>query len=349
MQERDGVPYGDIYGRLHAELSRSGMNNVQEEDPPRWDRPELVRMFRRLGTVPSSHTDKEATLRVLLVATEMAQENDVSRESVYADLMRFTDDDDPQGRCVEQPMCAKCVIRENCDHASRSPRMKDLPPSERPRERLLTGGEQHLTDTELLAVLIGGGYAGSTAVDLAREALSTFGSLPGVATAGNEELKTIRGIGPVKIARIRSGFELGRRLSAGRIDDGMAIKGSQQVFTHFRERLRDKKQEVFLCLLLNTRHKVIREHQVSVGSLNESVVHPREVFKKALKESAHAVLFVHNHPSGDPAPSPQDRQLTKRLHEVGKLMGIEVIDHMIVGKDRYYSFAEQGQLRNSQA
>ncbi len=341
MAERDGIPYGSVFRAIEEEVGDCMGTNLHENEPLRWDSTRLVRLFRRLGTVPSTHSDEQGTLRVLLAGTEMAQANDMDPAKIHAVLMRFTDGDHPDGTCVETPRCTRCPVREECDYASRSPRMKDLPETERPRERLLKLGADELTDAELLAIMIGGGHSESTALDLARESLATFGSLGGIAGAGNEELNTIRGIGPAKIARIRSGFELGRRLSAGRLDPEMKIKGSRQVFKHFRERLADKQQEVFLSLLLNTRHQVIREHEVSVGSLNESVVHPREVFKMAVKESAHAVLFIHNHPSGDPAPSPQDRQLTKRLREVGELMGIKVIDHMIVGHDRYYSFAER--------
>lgn len=343
MADRDGIPYGGVFRAIREDMDECPVDNVHENEPLRWDRPRLVRLFRRLGTVPASHSDQQGTLRVLLAGTEMAQANETDPATVYSALMRFTDENHPEGTCLETPRCTSCPIRENCEHASRSPRMKDLPETERPRERLLSRGPDELTDAELLAILIGGGHSESTALDLARETLATFGSLEAVAAAGNEELSTIRGIGPVKTARIRGGFELGRRLSAGRLDPELKIKGSQQVFKHFRERLLGKQQEVFLSLLLNTRHQVIREHEVSVGSLNESVVHPREVFKMAVKESAHAVLFVHNHPSGDPAPSPQDRQLTKRLRDVGELMGIKVLDHMIVGRDRYYSFAEQGE------
>lgn len=345
LADRDGIPYGEVYDCIREDLASSAGQNIHEEGPPKWDQPGLVRMFRRLGTVPSSHSAPRAALRILLAANEMASDNGVSPPTVYADLVRFTHEDG--GTCVDPPRCSVCPVREYCEHAKRGPRMKDLPRAERPRERLLARGPAELTTAELLAIQIGGGNKETTALDLAQQLLATFGSLRGVADAGNEELKTIRGIGDARLARILSGLELGRRLAGEPLETGMSIKGSKQVFKHFHERLKDRKREVFLSLMLDTRHRVIREDQVAVGSLNESVVHPREVFKNALKESAHAVLFVHNHPSGDPSPSPQDRQLTTRLTEAGRLMGIKVLDHMIVGRDKYFSFAEQGELRKS--
>jgi DNA repair protein RadC len=346
LSERDGIPYGEIYRRIreHRSLSDEG-GSALENEPARWDRPEIVKMFQRLGTVPASYTASQAALRVLLAADEMAEHNGVSTDTVYACLVRFTDPDDPDAVCVDPPRCPRCPVRDLCRHATRSPRMKDLPPSERPRERLLSLGEDALRDAELLAILIGGGTGADSAMDLAQRLLTMFGDLRGIAAAGNQEIKdAIKGLGDARIARIRSAFALGRRLAAIPVEPGMTVRGSQQIFRHFVERLKDKKKEVFISLLLDTRHNLIREHRVAVGSLNESVVHPREVFKKALKESAHAVLFVHNHPSGDPAPSPQDRHLTQRLCEAGKLMGIRVLDHMIVGRDAYYSFAEENKL-----
>lgn len=347
LSDRDGIPYGELYGRVRKYFAGSaGDSTVLENEPPRWDRPELVALFQRLGTVPASHKPQQAALRVLLAAGEMAEKNDVSPDVVYADLLRFTDPDSPEGICVDPPRCPRCPLRDECAYAARGPRIKDLPPSERPRERLLALGEESLRDAELLAILIGGGSGSDSAVDLAQKMLTTFGGLREIAGAGNGEIKdSITGIGDAKVARIRAAFALGRRLAAGQVDPGMKVRGSKQIFRHYRERLKDKKKEVFISLLLDTRHHLIQEHRVAVGSLSESVVHPREVFKVALRQSAHAVLFVHNHPSGDSAPSPQDKHLTKRLCKVGKLMGIRVLDHMIVGRDTYYSFAEAGKLK----
>jgi len=246
---------------------------------------------------------------------------------------------------VEPPRCTKCVIRSQCSYAHRRPSMKDLPKTERPRERLLSIGPENLSDAELLAILIGGGSRNENAIGLAQRLLATFGSIQRLTEAGNRAIESVKGIGKAKVAQIRAGLELGRRNGLEPISTGIPIKSSKQTFEHYRARMKGLKKETFLCLLLDTKHNVICEEEIAVGSLNETVVHPREVFKRAIAESAAAVLFVHNHPSGSPEPSGQDKQLTRRLTEVGKLIGIRVLDHLIVGRDGYYSFAAEGGIQ----
>ncbi len=349
LSEKDGIPYGEIYGvlRRFAERGNSwaGGGKALESGPPRWDDPALVRMFQRLGTVPLHYTPQRAALRVLLAATEMADRHEVTVGEVHSTLVAFCDAEGEGAVCGERPRCGECPIRHCCRRASRRPSIKELPETERPRERLLAVGEENVTDVELLAILIRGGSREESALGLAQRLLATFGSLQRLARAGNRELLAIKGIGKAKVAQIRAGLALGRRLAAEPIAPGVAVKGSEQTFRHFHERMKDLKKETFVCLLLDTKHNVIREEKIAVGSLNESLVHPREVFQPAIAESAASVLFVHNHPSGDPTPSPQDRQLTRRLCEAGDLVGIQVLDHIIIGRDAYYSFAEQGEIK----
>ena len=349
LSEKDGIPYGEIYGVLRRAAGQCGpggqaSSRAREEKPPRWDEPAIVTMFQRLGTVPRSYTPQRAALRVLLAASEMARANGAPIEEVYETLLAFCNADSPGAVCVEFPRCPQCPISESCRHAARKPTIKELPASERPRERLMAAGPDGMSDVELLAILIGGGSQKESALALAQRLLATFGSLHRLAQAGNRELLAIEGIGPARAAQVRAGLALGRRLAAEPVAPGIPIKGSQQVFGHFHERLKGLKKETFICLLLDTKHSLIREQQVAVGSLNESLVHPREVFQPAIAESAAGVLFVHNHPSGDPTPSAQDRQLTQRLCEAGKLVGIEVLDHIIIGRDAYYSFVEHGEI-----
>ena len=220
--------------------------------------------------------------------------------------------------------------------------IKDLPLSERPRERLLAGGAEALSDVELLAIIIGGGSSRASALDLAARLLSAFGSFRHLAQCSTGELSAVHGIGPAKAARIQACLAIARRYAGEKIPPGTAVTGSRQLFDYMREKLNGRKREHFIAVLLDTKHCIIREDEISVGSLNESVVHPREVFKTAVRESAAAVIFVHNHPSGNPEPSPQDRALTARLRQVGEVLGITVLDHMIVGNEEYFSFAEQG-------
>ena len=223
-------------------------------------------------------------------------------------------------------------------------RIKDWPVADRPREKLLHGGPAMLSDAELLALILrtGDSRTATTALELARQLLARFDSLRGLAKSTISELCVIPGIGPAKAAEILAVGELSRRFATTTLPPGQRFTSSQEVFRHFHERLRDRKKEVFLTLLLDSKNRVLREIQVSEGSLNASIVHPREVFGPVVRESAAAVLFVHNHPSGDPTPSREDLELTTRLRDAGTLMGVRVLDHIIIGCERYMSFADQG-------
>ena len=224
--------------------------------------------------------------------------------------------------------------------------IKAWPSDERPREKLLKNGATSLSDAELLALIIRNGSAAdkSSALDQARQLLAGFGSLRALATATISELCRQKGIGPAKAAEIQALFELARRFSRQEIRPGERFTSSSDIYEHYHEKLRDRKKEVFISLLLDSKNRLIREVQVSEGSLNASIVHPREVFAPVVRESAAAVLFVHNHPSGDPTPSREDIDLTERLSAAGKLMGVRVLDHIIIGSGSYVSFCDRGLL-----
>jgi DNA repair protein RadC len=222
--------------------------------------------------------------------------------------------------------------------------IKDLPETERPRERLLSLGSANLSDRELLAIIIGGGSSKASALDLAARLLRAFPNFRLLARCSTGDLTRIHGIGPAKAARIQAALGIARRYAGSRLPSGTAITGSSQLADYMSEKLSGEQREHFYTLLLDTKHRLIREVPVSIGSLNESVVHPREVYRSAIRESAAKVVFVHNHPSGNPDPSPQDRSLTRRLVDAGELVGIAVLDHIIVGHDTYFSFAERGIL-----
>ncbi len=225
-------------------------------------------------------------------------------------------------------------------------RIKDWPADERPREKLLAQGADKLTHAELLALIIRTGDSASrcSAVDLARGLLARFGSLRRLAAASVAELCQQPGIGPAKAAEIQAVFQLARHFSDNRLQPGQSYRCSQDAFLHFHERLCDYRKEVFLALLLDSKNRLIKEVRISEGSLNASIVHPREVFVPVLKESAAALLFVHNHPSGDPTPSREDIEITQRLKQVGDLMGVRVLDHVIIGNGNYVSLADRGLL-----
>jgi DNA repair protein RadC len=221
------------------------------------------------------------------------------------------------------------------------------PETERPRERLLSQGPQALTDAQLLAILLRVGRHGSSAVQVGMDILDRLGGVAGLAQCGIEELCAIPGVGEAKAAQLKAALELGKRTIAGPLTKGKKITSSRDLFTHYHPTLRDLRHEVFKVVLLDAKHAILRDTTVSEGSLTLSIVHPREVFTLAVKESAAAVIFLHNHPSGDPTPSQEDRVLTARLVSAGEVLGIQVLDHLVIGDGRYVSFADQGWLTHN--
>ena len=219
----------------------------------------------------------------------------------------------------------------------------DLPVSERPRERLQRLGVEALSAQEILALILGRGISGESVMVTAQRLLSQFGNLKGIANASLEELAQVRGIGLAKGSQLKAAFELTNRLeSYSETVDKPLVKTPDDVANLVRGRLKGKKKEYFLALLLDTRNQLIKVAEISVGSLDSSIVHPREVFKEAISASAASVIFVHNHPSGDPEASEDDIKLTKRLAEVGEIVGIDVLDHIIVCDNDYLSLKGKG-------
>ncbi|TSC54867.1 MAG: hypothetical protein LiPW30_333 [Parcubacteria group bacterium LiPW_30] len=215
----------------------------------------------------------------------------------------------------------------------------DLPAEERPRERLVKFGEQALSAQELLQLILGRGIAGESVVVTAQKLLSQFGSLQKLAEASIEELSSIKGIGLAKATQLKAVFEIGRRLSTQTPSyKNKDLTDPKKVYQLIKSKLKDYHKEHFYIIVLNSRNHSIAE--VSVGSLDASVVHPREVFAEAIKNKAASVIFAHNHPSGDPEPSEDDLVTTKQLTEAGKILGIEVVDHIIVTKNSYFSFKD---------
>lgn len=219
--------------------------------------------------------------------------------------------------------------------------IKNMPISERPREKLLSYGSQSLSNAELLAIILSTGTKDRTAIDLARSILNTSTEgLRGLKDCTIEELSQVRGVGLAKASQIIAAVELGKRISLTTKVNNYKIKGPDDVSNLLMEEMRYLNKEIFNILLLTTKHDIIAIENISVGSLNASIVHPREVFNRAIKRSSSAIILAHNHPSGDPNPSGEDINITKRLIEAGNIIGISVLDHIIIGDGVYFSMKE---------
>lgn len=221
--------------------------------------------------------------------------------------------------------------------------IKDWPFQERPRERFLALGPAALRTAELLAILASSGSAGRSALQVAEALYERFGrSLRRLGSASGSQLMEVPGIGEARAVAIQAALELGRRFAVEVRSDAERVTTPRDVYRRFELRLRDLRQEEFHVLLLNTQNAVLNELMITRGILDASVVHPREVFAPALTEAAAAVILVHNHPSGDPTPSPADREITRQLVEAGHVLGIPVRDHVVIGNGRYVSFLDLG-------
>ncbi len=229
--------------------------------------------------------------------------------------------------------------------STRKAGIREWPVRERPRERLRDVGAAALTVRELLAILVGSGPTGQTAVDVAGAIFQEAGgSLRRLSTLPAAELERLPGVGSAVTARVAAALELGRRLAREGPEDRPRIEGPRDVYERCGPSMRDLQHEEFRVLLLNAQHEVIRELTVTSGVLDGSVIHPREVFKQAIAWMAAAVLLVHNHPSGNPTPSAEDRAVTNQIAGAGELVGIPVLDHVVIGDGRYISFVESGLL-----
>lgn len=221
-------------------------------------------------------------------------------------------------------------------------KIKDWPEHERPRERLIKYGADKLQDAELLAIILRTGGVEDTAIDLARILLNKFGSFRGLDAKSVGELCEVNGVGPAKAAQIKAAMEIGKRMTSEQVKIKERIDSCEDVYKLVGTYMRDLNREEFKIILLTSRNNLISERTLFEGSLTESIVNAREIVKEALNNSAAGIVFVHNHPSGDPSPSTEDKNITQRLVNACKLVGIKPFDHVIIGKERYYSFAENG-------
>lgn len=218
--------------------------------------------------------------------------------------------------------------------------IKELPEFERPREKLTKKGARALKKEELLAIILRTGLKGKNAVEVAKDILKKYGDKK-LLDASYEELRNMRGVGPTKAVQILAAIELGSRLFKEKSEKEVYINSSQDIIKEV-EHIKENKKENFIVLYLDARNKLIYKDTVSIGILNSNLVHPREVFEPAVRYLAAQIILAHNHPSGNPEPSEDDLVLTKKLVESGKILGIEVFDHIIVAKDGFFSFKDKG-------
>lgn len=225
-------------------------------------------------------------------------------------------------------------------------KMKDIPVDNRPRERLIRGESEQLSNDELLAIILRSGTKENSAKDLANILLKEVGKIEALATISYNRLIKIKGIKSAKACSLLATIELGKRIA--RKNDYLVdtkFKNSKIIYDYYKNKLGDKLQEYFYCLYLDNNKRIIKEKLLFIGTLNQSLVHPREVFKEACLISAHSIICIHNHPTGNVLPSRNDIEITKKLFECGKMLGISLIDHIIIGYNNYYSFFENNQIQ----
>ncbi len=223
-----------------------------------------------------------------------------------------------------------------------APMIRDLPVDERPRERLIRLGARVMSNADLLAIMMRTGVGGENVLRLAERLLARFEGLPGIARASLAELQTVHGVGPAKAVEIKAALELGRRLMAAAPEERPRITSPADAANLLMSEMMLLEQEELRVVLLDTRNHVLRVETVYKGSLNTSVVRIGEVFRHAVKDNAAAVIVTHNHPSGDPSPSPEDVHVTRQIRQAGALLDIELLDHLIIGRQRYVSLKERG-------
>lgn len=228
-------------------------------------------------------------------------------------------------------------LKENRDYT-----IKDMPLNERPREKLYKYGAKSLSNAELIAVIIRTGSRNDTAIELAQRLISIDKRGIGfLSDASFEELTSVKGIGKCKAAQIISAIELGKRIAAQGGEDKIKVTSPLDISGLIMEEMRYLKREHFRIAILDTKNHIITIEEISIGNLNSSIVHPREVFNVAIKRTANSIILIHNHPSGDPTPSREDINITNRLIEAGNIIGIKVLDHIIIGDNKYLSFRER--------
>ncbi|MCQ3815762.1 RadC family protein [Staphylococcus xylosus] len=220
--------------------------------------------------------------------------------------------------------------------------IKELANNQKPRERLINNGSAHLSDVELLAILINTGRKGFSSLDIANELLKSVESLKQLKALSINDLNKVKGIGLYKALILKAAFELGERMHSGSLEEKIQITSPQDVANFMMGKMEHLTQEKFIVLFLNSKNVIIKQKTIFIGTLNSSVIHPREIFSEAIKCASNAIVVLHNHPSGDTTPSKEDIRATNRLRKCGEILGIDLLDHIIIGDHTYMSMVEDG-------
>ena len=316
------------------------------------------RFLMRMGWIEETSQTKEGRSRALAAIEGLARAVEAPLAEVNLVLAAFTGAGPEAARdaatCLTKPRCQACPIKTHCayfryagkDRENESRNLHATTRKEdRPREKLERDGADGLGEAELIAILLRTGSGRENAVDLAARLLREAGTLDRLAAMSIAEISRVHGLGRVKAITIKAALELARRLGHAPSAAEGSIRTARTVFERLRPRFVGAKKEEFLALLLNTKNEITRIVPISIGTLNQSLVHPREAFTEAIRDTAHAVIFAHNHPSGDPTPSRDDHAVTHRLVKAGDIVGVKVLDHIVIGAENYYSFADEGKLR----
>jgi DNA repair protein RadC len=311
----------------------------------------VPRLLSRYGVLKNARATKKNAKAIGEFVERISRERGVSRAEISTLILLMADGHDAldfEGFCREKPRCDVCPLSEHCDYRLAP---AELDAQDVPLVRLECEGEAALTAAELLSLLLvdrsdRGKDGGSEAarVNLARRLLDECGGVAGLVGMSISEIARRTKMSSETAAGVIAAIALGRRAMTEIRNERRQFRCGDDFFALYGPKLKGHTREVFLSVLLDTKNRLIRDEVVSQGTLNESLVHPREVFQAAIREGANSIALVHNHPSGDPTPSRQDRLITKQLRDVGRMVGINVLDHVIVGDGRFYSFVDAGEL-----